>query len=100
MNDAVGNPYESSSAVASQCVVYCHGTGTVFDTDIYETLHTDGTAVIQYNPGDQLFASQNGLLTNSQGLGRGDTTNDTLIGIVLTSPSSLNNQYMTVQMRI
>lgn len=99
VNDAVGNPFESSSAVASQKVVYCHGTGTVFDTDIYETKGTDGTAVIQYNPGDLLYASQNGLLTNSQGLVRTPTAAYTVIGIVLQAPT-VSTPYMYVQMKI
>jgi len=98
VNDAVGNPFESSSAVSSQRVVYAHGSGTVFQTDIYETFHTDGTTAVTYNPGDFLYASQNGLLTNSTGLANA-TTKDTIIGIVLVTPTA-TAPYMTVQMRI
>jgi len=99
VNDAVGNPYESSSAVGSGKVVYAHGTGTVISTDIYETKQTDGTAVVTYAAGDKLYASQNGLLTNASGLNStvGDTI--TLIGIVLKVPTA-SDLYMTFQMKI
>ena len=101
VNDAVGNAFESSSAVASERVVYCHGTGTVFRTDIYETKATDGTAAVTYTYGDKLVASQNGLLTNSSGVDNTSLigTQLTVIGVVLTAPSA-SDPYMTVQMRI
>lgn len=97
INDALGNAYESSSAVASERVVYLHGTGSVFRTDIYETKATDGTAAVTYTAGDFVYASQNGLLTNVSGMD--NTTYSTLIGIVTQAPSS-TDAYMTVQMRI
>ena len=101
VNDAVGNPFESSSAVGSGKVVYCHGTGTVLSTDIYETKRTDGTNAITYAYGDFLYASRHGLLTNTQGI---DSTPVygfcTVVGIVLTAPGTTNNNYMTLQMRI
>jgi|GEM_PF-7075804 len=97
INDALGQAYESSSAVASERVVYCHGSGTVFRTDIYETKGTDGTAPVAYAAGDFVYASQNGLLTNSGGVA--SITKSTLVGIVLKAPSGAD-PYMTVQMRI
>jgi hypothetical protein len=106
VNDAVGNPYESSSAVASQKIVYMHGTGTVFKTDIYETYQANGTTALVYAYGDLLYASQNGLLTKREGLlpaGSGPLVvpvKMTCVGIVLTAPSADNSYYMTVQMRI
>lgn len=100
VNDAVGNPYESSSAVGSGKVVYMHGSGTVFSTDIYETKQTDGTAAVTYMYGDLLYSSQNGLLTNSSGMAQTPAWGThTIIGIVLKAPSS-SDAYMTVQMRI
>jgi len=99
VNDALGNAYESSSAVASERVAYCHGTGTMFRTDIYETKGTDGTAAVAYTAGDKLYASQNGLLTNVSGMDNTNLTYSTLIGIVLKAPSA-TDAYMTVQMRI
>lgn len=101
VNDALGNAFESSSAVASERVVYLHGTGSMFATDIYETKATDGTAAVTYTAGDMLYASQNGLLTNVSGMDNDPTTNSTLtlIGICLKAPSA-TDPYMTVQMRI
>lgn len=99
VNDALGNSYESSSAVASERVVYLHGTGSVFKTDIYETKATDGTAAVTYTAGDKLYASQNGLLTNTSGMDNTNLTYSTLIGIVLDAPTA-SDAYMTVQMRI
>lgn len=99
VNDAVGNAYESSSGAASDKCVYCHGSGTMFRTDIYETKGTDGTAAVTYTAGDYLYASQNGLLTNVSGMDNTDLTYSTLIGIVLNAPST-TDPYMTVQMRI
>jgi hypothetical protein len=97
INNAVGNPYESSSAVASGKCVYAHGTGTVLSTDIYET--SDGTSTITYTAGDKLYASQNGLLTNVSGMDNTNLTYSTLIGICLRAPSA-SDPYMAVQLRI
>jgi hypothetical protein len=101
VNDAVGNSYESSSAVASERVVYCHGTGTVFRTDIYETKATDGTAAVTYTAGDRLVTSQNGLLTNSSGIDQTSLIGGvvTIVGVCLKAPSS-TDPYMTVQMSL
>jgi len=100
VNDALGHAYESSSAVASGKVVYMHGTGTVFQTDIYEAVATDGVTGVTYAYGDKLYSSQNGLLTNASGMAvTPDDTLNTLIGLVLTAPTA-SDAYMTVQMRI
>jgi hypothetical protein len=99
VNNAVGNPYESSSAVASGKAVYAHGTGTVFNTDIYETKQTDGTANVSYTAGDKLYASRNGLLTNVSGMDNTNLTYSTLIGICLKAPNP-SDPYMAVQLRI
>jgi hypothetical protein len=100
VNNAVGNPYESSSAVASGKAVYAHGTGTVFNTDIYETKATDGTANLSYTAGDKLYASRNGLLTKITGLDNTNLTYSTLIGICLKAPTPGSDPYMAVQLRI
>lgn len=101
INDAVGNPFESSSAVGSGKVVYCHGSGSVFRTDIYETVKSDGTSVVAYNPGDKVYSSANGLLVTADGLdNQVPSINLTEVGVILEAPSSSNNFYMSVQMRI
>ncbi len=105
VNNALGNPYESSSAVASNKVVYAHGTGTVIRTDIYETVKSDGTTAITYAFGDKMYASQNGLLTNESDIDAsslsqvGTSPKATLVGILLSKPTA-TDPYMTVQMRI
>jgi hypothetical protein len=99
VNDARGNANESSSGAASERVVYMHGSGTVLSTDIYETKGTDGTVIIDYDYGDKLYSSRNGLLTKTTGVDNTNLTYSTLIGIVLKAPSA-SDPYMTVQMRI
>ena len=107
INDAVGNPFESSSGVASQRVVYCHGSGTVFKTDIYETYVPGGSTPIVYTAGDKLYASRNGLLTNSTGLVQAANVASaaglaymTVVGICLKAPAGSSDPYMMVQMKI
>ena len=100
VNDAVGNPFESSSAVSSGKVVYAHGSGTVVSTDIYETKQTDGSAAVTYAYGDKLYASQNGLITNSDGLNLSVTlASITVIGVLLKVPTA-SDPYMTFQMKL
>jgi hypothetical protein len=100
VNNAVGNPYESSSAVSSGVVVYAHGTGTVLSTLVYETKNWAGNALgTAYAAGQYLYASQNGLLTNVSGLDNSSLTYSTLIGICLKAPSP-TDLTMVVQLRI
>ena len=99
VNNALGNPFESSSAVASQKVVYAHGTGTVIRTDIYEIVEADGSTPVQYAFGDKLYASQNGLLINAAGLQSGAAAFGTVIGILLQKPTA-TDLFMTVQLRV
>ena len=101
VNNALGNPYESSSAVASNKVVYAHGTGTVIRTDIYEIL-SKGSATVVYTAGDLMYSSQNGLLINAAYMT--DTSSivnrqSTLIGILLQKPTA-TDPYMVVQLRV
>ena len=105
VNNALGNPYESSSAVASNKVVYAHGTGTVIRTDLYEIVTAAGAA-ITYTSGDKMYASMNGLLINGDYLALPDASTgsaakgySTCVGILLNKPSS-TDLYMTVQLRI
>jgi len=99
VNDALGNPYTSSSAVASERVVYAHGTGTVFETDVYEVVEADGTGALTYAAGQFVYPSQNGLLTNAAGVAGPWLIGKTVIGIILRAPSP-TDAYMSVQMRI
>jgi hypothetical protein len=95
-NNAIGYPYESSSGVGSGKCPYLHGSGSVFATDLYETANVGGSDIsADYNPGDALYSSENGLLTVTEDTGKGAD----VIGIVLTAPSS-TDPFMVVQMRI
>jgi hypothetical protein len=102
VNNAVGNPYESSSGAASGKIVYAHGTGTVLRTDIYETLANNGSSAITYTAGDKLYSSRNGLLINGTNLGDSSSPlqgYSTLIGVCLSAPTA-TDPYMMLQMRI
>ena len=106
VNNALGNPYESSSAVASNKVVYAHGTGTVIRTDLYEIVAWGGGAITPYAAGDKMYASRNGLLINGTSLTATDASTGiaalgyaTCVGILLQKPSA-TDLYMTVQLRI
>lgn len=105
VNDAVGNPYESSSALGSNKIVYMHGSGTVFKTDIYETIISGGTSASQtitYTAGDRLYASAHGLLTNYLGMANATPWTSpslTQIGILLQKPTS-TDPWMVVQMTL
>lgn len=92
INNAVGYPFESSSGVASGKAPYIHGSGTVFATDLYETVAAN-LGALAYSAGDKLYASQNGLLTKET------MANTTVVGIVLRAPST-SDPFMVVQMRI
>jgi len=105
VNNALGNPYESSSAIASNKVVYAHGTGTVIRTDIYEIVNFSG-GTITYAYGDKMYASRNGLLINGSNLTAADASTGiavlgyaTCVGILLQKPTS-TDPYMTVQLKI
>jgi hypothetical protein len=63
INDAVGNAFENTPGVASGRGPYFCGGGT-FGVALYETLNLNSAAALVYAPGDYLFASKNGLLTN------------------------------------
>jgi len=101
VNNALGNPFESSSAVASNKVVYAHGTGTVIRTDIYEIVGWGG-ATITYTAGDKMYSSRNGLLINGTYLNDASSVTtgySTCVGILLQKPTS-TDPYMTVQLKI
>lgn len=100
VNNAVGNPFESSSAVSSGVCVYACGSGTILSTFNYETALTNGSTLSPaYAAGDKLYSSKNGLLTNVGGLDNTGLTYSTLIGICLKAPSA-TDLTMVVQLKI
>lgn len=64
INTAAGNDFENQPAVASDKCPYVSSQGT-YANSLYETNDTVGTNLaLTYTAGDQLFASENGYLTN------------------------------------
>jgi len=62
VKSSAGEPFENTPAAASEKVTFCIGNGS-YEADIYETADSLGDLV--YSAGDALYASSNGLLTNS-----------------------------------
>jgi hypothetical protein len=102
INDAVGQLYENRPGLASGKLAYYHE-GT-FGSRIWETqvlITADGGTAgdpLTYEGGDILYASANGLLTNRYQdayqynvTGQDDIGFVTALGIVLQSPSTVND---------
>lgn len=102
INDAVGNAFENTPGVASGRGPYFSGLGT-FGVSIYETHDLDGsTGVLAWAVGDFLYASRNGLLTNSQqadNLVEAVAPATTIIGVVKIIPDA-NNSLLVFDLRI
>jgi hypothetical protein len=67
LNDAAGAPFENTPTVASGKLTVMRSMGS-FETDVYETRNEADNADLAYTAGDDLFVSQNGLLTNDAAL--------------------------------
>lgn len=107
INDALGNAFENTPGVASGRGPYVCGSGSVVGCSVYETKHQIvGSAAITYQPGDMLWASVNGLLTNVLAdayefnvAGQGDIKFVTLMGICKVAPDA-NNSLLVLDMRV
>lgn len=98
--NSAGEAWESTNSAASGGVTYIHGSTSVVEVPVFETQVAGTPAVaISYAPGDKLYASVNGLLTNAAGLGAGATPGD-VVGILLAGPVETGRNTLTVQMRI
>lgn len=67
INDAIGNAFENTPGPASGRAPYICGNGSCVGVSIYETkvqLGGGAGTAITFLPGDKLYASVNGLLTN------------------------------------
>ena len=103
INDAAGNAYENTPAVASNCGPYLCGTGTIA-VSLWETqVQIASSNAVTYAAGDKLYASVNGLLTNvSVDAYEYNVTGNpapTVIGIVKIAPDA-NNSLMVLDLRI
>jgi hypothetical protein len=98
--NSAGEAYESTNSEASGGITYLHGTNTVVEVPVYETVATDGTTALVYTAGQALYASINGLLTNVTGLTGGTAGAGATVVAVLIDPPTTSNPVMTVQLRV
>jgi hypothetical protein len=103
INDAIGNAFENTPGVASGRGPYVHGIATV-GVSIWETQNqiANDSDVTAYAPGQPLYASVNGLLTNNiaDAYETGSSSTPvTIIGIVKIAPDA-NNSLLVLDMRI
>lgn len=73
LNNAEGNPYENAPAVASGKVAVCQKQASV-EVDVYEQ--------VTFTPGEKLYCSENGFLTNVE------SANKQVIGVVTKAPTA------------
>lgn len=117
VNDAIGNAYENTPGVASGRGPYLCGNGTCVGLAVYETKVQESTLsgtpgnVITYNPGDVVYASVNGLITNVLGdayqanvTGQGTSIAvaqnfTTVMGIVKVAPDA-NSSLLVIDLRV
>ena len=99
LNDAMGNAWENTPAIASGRGTYVAGSGSCVGVRIYETKILQATGpgnagdTLVYAPGDLLYASANGLLTNNvddsyEALFASSTAAATIIGVVKAAPDA------------
>lgn len=105
INDSLGNAYENTPGVASGRGPYVCGSGSVVGVSVYETkIQIGASTALTYNPGDVLYASVNGLLTNryqdayeyQPASAKADCT---IMGIVKVAPDA-NNSLLVLDLRV
>lgn len=103
INDANGNAYENLPGVASGRGPYFCGQG-MFGLSVYETKNLNTGADLTWAPGDLVYASRNGLLTNvadnnnTQEMQSGLTA-ATVMGVVVIAPDA-DNSLLVVNLRV
>lgn len=106
INDALGNAYENTPAVASGRGPYYSGM-SVLGFSLWETqIQVGASTALTYAVGDALYASPNGLLTNRledayqyNVAAQNDRDFVTIVGVLKIVPDA-NNSLMVVDMRI
>lgn len=106
INDAIGNAYENKPAIASNEGPYYCGVGTTLGVTLWETqilLGGSAGTALTYAPGDKLYASANGLLTNVSAdayeYNVSGNPAPTVVGIVRIAPDA-NNSLLVADLRI
>jgi hypothetical protein len=106
LNDAIGNAFENTPGIASGKGPYVCGNGSTLAVSIYETKKiitaVTGTT-ITYNPGDKLYASANGFVTNlstdAYEFQAASTPAPVVLGIVKVAPDA-NSSLLVFDLRI
>jgi hypothetical protein len=103
INDSLGNAFENTPGVASGRGPYLCGRGSL-GLSLWETQNqVSGSAAITYSPGNLLYASDNGLVTNVKAdayeIQASGTPAPTVIGVVKVAPDA-NNSLMVIDLRI
>jgi len=86
LNDAAGSPFENTPAVASGKVTVMTGPGGEYETDLYETVNEDNSALAtawSAAIGKNLYVSDFGLLTT-------EDTGSGVVGVVTKVPTANN----------
>ena len=107
INDSIGNPFENTPGVASGKGPYVCGKGSCVANSIYETQVQIGGGAggsITYAPGNKLYASVNGFVTNVLGDAYEYQVNAfvydcTEIGVVKVAPDA-NSSLLVFDMRV
>lgn len=102
INDALGNAFENTPGVASGKGPYVCGSGSCVGVSVYETKHQKtGHAAISFNPGDLVYASANGLLTNVEEDAYEDLAGDTatIMGVVKVAPDA-DTTLLVIDLRV
>jgi hypothetical protein len=107
INDSIGNPFENTPGVASGKGPYVCGNGSCVANSIYETQVQIGVGAggsITYAPGNKLYASVNGFVTNVLGDAYEYQVNAfvydcTEIGVVKVAPDA-NSSLLVFDMRV
>ena len=81
INDAAGNPFENTPAVASGKSPFTTSQGS-YEVDIYETRDEADTSDLTYAVNDRLYCSKNGLLSND------NSTSTVVVGVVAKVPTA------------
>lgn len=100
LNDALGNAFENTPGVASGRAPYVCGSGSCVGVSIYETKKLADNSALVYAPGDFVYASQNGLLTNQSAAAEAyESANPTILGIVKVAPDA-NSSLLVLDLRV
>ena len=105
INDSIGNAFENTPGIASGKGPYVCGSGSTLACSIYETkTQLSGPTTITYAPGDKLYASANGFVTNQLADAyeyqvTGDIQHCTLMGVVKVAPDA-NSSLLVFDLRV